>query len=141
MAEGIARRIAAEMAMDDITVESAGTSAWDGAAASDGALLVAMEHGVDLNGHRSQMLAPELVQRADLVLVMGPHHLERALVLGGEGKSHLLRDYASRGGDRSAVADPFGGELDAYRVAYTELESAIGRVLARLAADRDSKGA
>jgi protein-tyrosine-phosphatase len=141
MAEGLGRRIAAEIGLDDVTIESAGTSAWEGAAASDGALLVAMEHGLDLNGHRSQMLSRELVARADLVLVMGPHHLERAQVLGGEGKSFLLTDYASRGGDQRAVADPFGGDLDAYRAAYAELESAIGRVLARVLAERGSKGA
>ena len=44
MAEAIARHIAAERGLDDVTVASAGTSAWDGAPASDGGLLVAMEH-------------------------------------------------------------------------------------------------
>jgi len=139
MAEALGRRIAMELGLDDVTVASAGTSAWDGAAASDGALLVAMEHGVDLNSHRAQSLSPALVQQADLVLAMGSHHVERALVLGGEGKTHLLTDYASRGGDTSTVADPFGGDLDAYRQTFVELESTIGRALARVVADRGSR--
>ncbi len=141
MAEALARRIATEMGLADLTASSAGTSAWEGAAASDGALLVAMEHGLDLNGHRAEVLTRAHVDRADLVLGMGPHHVERALVLGGEGKSYQLREYATRGGDRESVSDPFGGDLEAYRTAYADLESAIGRVLARLSADRRSGSA
>lgn len=140
MAEAIGRRIAAERGLADVTLSSAGTSAWEGAPASDGALLVAMEHGIDLNAHRARVLARELVVGADLVLVMGPHHLERAQVLGGEGKSHLLTAYASRGGDLTAVADPFGGDLEAYRTTFTDLEAAIGNALERMVAERRTMG-
>jgi hypothetical protein len=42
MAEALARREAIERGLADVDVNSAGTSAWDGAPASDGALLVAM---------------------------------------------------------------------------------------------------
>ncbi|MEX2180993.1 MAG: low molecular weight protein arginine phosphatase [Gemmatimonadaceae bacterium] len=138
MAEALGQRIAVELGLEDVTVGSAGTSAWEGAAASDGALLVAMERGVDLNAHRARVLSRDVVEAADLVLGMGPHHVERALVLGGEGKTHLLMDYASRGGDASTVADPFGGDLEAYRTTFRDLESAIGRALARIAAERGS---
>jgi len=40
----------------DIDVASAGTSAWDGAAAWTAALLVGLERRLDLSGHRSQQL-------------------------------------------------------------------------------------
>ena len=43
LAEAIARKVAIERGLPDVDVSSAGTSAWDGAAASDGALLVGME--------------------------------------------------------------------------------------------------
>ena len=90
MAEGIARREAIERGLIDFDVSSAGTSAWNGAPASDGALLVALEHGVDLSGHRARQLTREIIADQDVVLVMGPHHLERAEALGGEGNSQLL---------------------------------------------------
>src|SRR6185295_922503 len=83
MAEAIARREAIERGLADVEVSSAGTSAWDGAPASDGALLVALERRLDLGNHRAQQLSAELVAEHDLILVMGPHHLERALALGG----------------------------------------------------------
>ena len=45
MAEAIARRFASGRGLGDVVGGSAGTSAWEGAPASDGALLVALEHG------------------------------------------------------------------------------------------------
>lgn len=141
MAEAIGRRMAAERGLDDLTVSSAGTSAWEDAPASDGALLVAMEHEVDLNAHRARVLSREIVTGADLILVMGPHHLERAQVLGGEGRSHLLTAYASRDNSAEAVVDPFGGDLEQYRTTFTDLERTIARSLDRLVAERGAGGA
>ena len=140
MAEAIARRLAESRGLTDVSVSSAGTSAWDGAPASDGALLVAMEHELDLNTHRARVLTREIVAAADLILTMGPHHLERVATLGGDDKGHLLTHFASRGADSTPVGDPFGGDLDAYRVTFAELEAALERVMDRVAADRNAPG-
>lgn len=135
LAEGIARREAIDRGLIDFEVSSAGTSAWNGAPASDGGLLVALERGVDLSGHRARQLTREIVEDQDVVLVMGPHHLERAEALGGEGKSHLLTHYAAHGSSDRAVSDPFGGDLEVYRATYEELEREIRRVFDRIAAE------
>jgi len=135
LAEGIARREAIDRGLIDFEVSSAGTSAWNGAPASDGGLLVALEHGVDLSGHRARQLTREIVEEQDVILVMGPHHLERAEALGGEGKSHLLTHYAAHGSSDRAVSDPFGGDLEVYRATYEELEREIRRVFDRIAAE------
>lgn len=136
LAEGIARREAIERGLMDLDVSSAGTSAWNGAPASDGALLVAMERGVDLNEHRARQLTTDIVAEQDVILVMGPHHLERAEALGGETKSHLLTHYAAHGSTDRAVSDPFGGDLEVYRATYDELEREIKRVFDRIAAEQ-----
>ncbi len=141
MAEAIARAMVTERGLADVVVSSAGTSAWDGAPASDPAVLVAMEHGMDLTGHRSRVLSREIVEGADLILTMGPHHLERAVAFSGREKSHLLSHYASRGGSSAPVADPFGGDLEAYRATFDELQATITQVLDRIATDRGNKGA
>jgi protein-tyrosine-phosphatase len=136
LAEGIARREAIERGLIEFDVSSSGTSAWNGAPASDGALLVALEHGVDLSGHRARQLTREIVVEQDVILVMGPHHLERAEALGGEGKVHLLTHYAARGSSERAVSDPFGGDLEVYRATYDELEREIKLVFDRIAAEQ-----
>lgn len=138
IADAIARKVAVERALTGIDVLSAGTSAWDGAPASDGALLVGIERGLDLGQHRSQTLTRQLVHDADLVLAMGPHHLERVEALGGAGKAYLLTDFASRGADSRPVNDPIGGELDVYRATADELEQEVRRVFDRILAERSS---
>ncbi|MDQ6887759.1 MAG: low molecular weight protein arginine phosphatase [Gemmatimonadota bacterium] len=136
MAEAIARRLIAERGLHGVHAESAGTAAWEGAAASDGALLVGLERSTDLSAHRARALSRELVAEQDLILAMSPHHLERAEALGGRGKSHLLTDYATRGAHAEPIGDPFGGDLDQYRCTYDELEQEIRRALDRIAAER-----
>lgn len=134
LAEALARREAIERGLADVEVASAGTSAWDGAPASDGALLVALERGLDLSGHRAQQLTRELVQSHDVVLAMGPHHVERAEALGGEGRTHLLSTFANGPASGRPINDPFGGDLEAYRETLTELQADIRRVFDRLTA-------
>lgn len=138
MAEAITRKIAVEKGLTELDVASAGTSAWDSAPASDGGLLVAMERGMDLSEHRAQSLTRDLVRGSDLILAMGPHHLERIEALGGEGKAHLLSDYATHGKSKRAISDPIGAELDVYRATADELEEEIRRVVERITAERSS---
>jgi protein-tyrosine-phosphatase len=137
LAEAIARKIAIERGLSDLEVASAGTSAWEGAPASDGSLLVGMEHGLDLSMHRAQLLSRQLVADADVVLGMGPHHVERVEALGGVN-AHTLTGYASHGNDDHAISDPVGQELSVYRATYEELDREIRRALDRLTADRRS---
>jgi len=136
MAAAIARRIAHERALDDLHLESAGTSAWDGQPASDGSLLVGLERQLDLNEHRSRTITPALIESQDLILTMGPHHRDQVEGMGGAGKTFLLSSYASHGADDRPISDPFGGDLETYRTTFDELEAAIRKVIDRVAAER-----
>ena len=97
-----------------------------------------MERNMDVVSHRSQTLSRDLVRSADLILAMGPHHLERIEALGGVGKAFLLADFASHGASLRAISDPIGAELDVYRATADELEIEIRRVLDRITAERAS---
>jgi protein-tyrosine-phosphatase len=134
MAEELLRRALESRGLTgQVTVTSAGTGAWDGAPASEGAYLVGLEQGVDLSGHRARLLSRELVKSADLVLVMSRHHAVRVAELGGADRVHLLGEFAGKTGE---VTDPFGGELDDYRVTLTELRDLVDGVVTRLTAER-----
>jgi len=141
LAEAIARKVAIERGLTDVDIASAGTSAWEGAPASDGALLVGMERHLDLSTHRAQPLSARLVASSDLVLAMGPHHLERIEALGGSGKSWLLTEYASHGTSARPISDPIGGDLEIYRTTTDELEQEIRRAFDRIMAERRSSPA
>ena len=133
LAEAIARKVAIERGLVDVEVASAGTSAWDGASASDGAMLVGMERRLDLGNHRSQQLTRALVESSDLIFTMGPHHLERVEALGAGDRAFLLTAYPRHGATGRAISDPMGAELDVYRATADELEAEIRRVFDHLA--------
>jgi protein-tyrosine-phosphatase len=140
LAEALARNAAKALGITDVEISSAGTSAWDGAPPSDGALLIGLERGMDLSGHRARELTAEIVASADLILAMGPHHLEAIEALGGTGKAHLLTAYAARATTGDGVNDPYGGDLEVYRATATELDREVRRVLERFAEERSSPG-
>ena len=133
LAEAITRRLLDTAGRSDVEVSSAGTSAWDGSPASDGALLVGMERGLDLSQHRSRLLTPEIVSEADLILVMSPSHLSRVKELDPDAKAHLLAGFAS-GREGRSVQDPFGGDLAAYRDTVDDLEAELAGLLDRIEA-------
>jgi len=136
LAEALLRTKLAERGVDAVEVSSAGTGAWDGAPASEGAYLVALEHGLDLSAHRARLLNRELAASADLILTMARHHRARVEQLGATGKAHLLGEYAGRTGPAAEVRDPFGGDLQGYRETYEELDQLLDAVVVRLERER-----
>lgn len=138
LAEALLRRALEERGVTDIAVSSAGTGAWEGAPASEGAYLVGLESGLDLSGHRARLLTSEVVSQADLILTMARHHRARVHELGAEGRVHLVGDYAGRSDGTPEVADPFGSDLEVYRQTRDELAALMTMVAARLAEERRS---
>lgn len=135
LAEALARRAAARRlgTHDDAVVghgfvfRSAGTSAFDGAPASEGSRAVAAELGLDLDAHKSHALTPAMVASADHVYCLAPAHLVavRSMCPEAADKVELL-DPSGAG-----IPDPFGGDLETYRIT----RDAIGRAVdARIAA-------
>ena len=106
---------------------------WDGAPVSEGAYLVGLEHGLDLSGHRAQLLTRDLVKSADLILTMSAQHRARVAEMGGEDKVRVLGEYVGRDESKAEVSDPFGSDLASYRETYDELQELIGLVVSRVA--------
>lgn len=136
LAEALLRRELERRGVSDVDVLSAGTGAWDGAPASEGAYLVALEHGLDLSGHRAHLLTRDTVRHADLILTMARHHRARVHELGGEGYTHVLGEYAGRAGPEAEVGDPFGSDLEVYRETYAELDALIQQAVDRLVTEQ-----
>ena len=130
------QRLLEERGITEITVSSAGTGAFDGAPASEGAYLVALEHGLDLSAHRARRLSPSVIAESDLILTMSAHHRDRVIDEGGMGKVSLLGAYAGKNGEDAVVNDPYGASLDEYRVTYDELDRLIQAAVGRLEAER-----
>ena len=138
MAEVIGRAIVSQRHLGSISVASAGVAADSISGASEGSLLIAMEHGLDLSRHRSRQVTAAMINDADVILTMSPSHLLAVDGMGGQGKAHLLSAFATHGESSRPVSDPIGGDITIYRDTFDELHTLIGRAFDRLAADRKS---
>jgi protein-tyrosine-phosphatase len=134
MAEGIARRDLARRGWTHVRVASAGLAAHDGDPAAREAVLVGGRNDVDLSAHRSQSITDELLEWADLVLVMGASHLAGVSRMGGRAKAALLAGFAAgEGGRGGGVSDPFGYGEQVYEDTFHDLEQLVSASLDRLA--------
>ena len=82
-----------------------------------------LDYGVDLSGHRSRPVTPELAASADRVYCMAGHHAEALgeIAPGVRSRVRLL----DPDGD---VADPVGGPLQQYRETAWRLQNRISRL-------------
>lgn len=140
LAEALLRQMLKQKNVEGIEVASAGTAAATGEGASEGGYLVGLECGLDMSGHKAQPLTKELVEEADLILCMSPHHVLRARALGAGDKAHLLGEFAGREADDAEVPDPFGGDLEDYRVTYRTFAELLPAVVDRLVGGRSAPG-
>lgn len=126
-AERLAEREARERGLDRVDVRSAGTFARRGTPPSSGAVIAARRNGLDLSGHRSAPLEPELVEWADLVVAMAAAHRRVAEDVGGEGKTRLATEFLPEDHSRHGrdVEDPAGGAAERYQEVFELLEAAV----------------
>lgn len=132
MAAAIASRAIEQRGWSHVAVQSAGIAGAMDLPASENAVRVAAEHGLDLAGHRSQPLTAALIRWADLILVMSPSQLLAVSEMGGADKVALVTDFLEGEGWGEPILDPFGADEGTYRRAFAQLEQAIGSVLDRI---------
>jgi len=134
MAEIIAKAITAQHKYG-FEVRSAGLMASTGAPASELAIEVAADHGLDLTEHGARQLTSSDLEWADLVLGMTYGHVDairrqvpslRTLPTTG----FLAHDHPQAG---LGIHDPFGGSAADYESVWSTLEEALEAMLHRLA--------
>lgn len=93
-------------------------------------MLAAREQGLDLSGHASTPLSPELVAWADLVVGMTGDHVREADRMGGE-EVVLVTDFLPEADPERGepVPDPVGGRLEVYRETLQLLRESVEGLL------------
>ena len=133
MAEGLLESMLPDDIKDKVIVESVGTLGIDGQPATPLAVSVAEELGADISEHRSRALTRDLVEEADLVLVMAPEHRDfiRRFFPDVQENVFLLRQIGRDQGDPidPVIEDPIGGNLEVYRGCIRLIQEELQRVL------------
>ena len=137
MAEGILKKIVSELPDGQIAidVQSAGTMGLIGHPATELAVAVASQYGVDIAGHRSQDLTPELLEKSDVVLTLATEHYETCRALGKTLEVlFTLKSFPNEphNPQRDSIDDPIGGNRARYEKAFFEIDEAIRRALPTL---------
>jgi protein-tyrosine phosphatase len=112
-------------------VESAGTWAANGKTASKNSQVAMARRGLDIRGHRSRTVTPEMLAGSDLILTMESGHKE-ALCLEFPfviGRIFLLTEMV---GNAESIKDPYGGTLQEYEETASLLENVIENGMERI---------
>ncbi len=129
LAEGILRAMVPADWAGRVDILSAGVAAANGREISQNSKMVASRNGIDLSGKRSSQITSELGGRADLLIGMEASHLSaiEALVVGGNGKAMLLREFLPSTDPVAGtdLPDPFGGTIELYADTFRQIRSAL----------------
>jgi protein-tyrosine-phosphatase len=128
LAAGALERLLPRKLAKKVNIESAGVCAQEGGPASRNAIEVSKRRGIDITGHTSKRLTRELIETADLILVMQKMHLEAVRELCSSRTEHtlLLTELeGSPGADTTEIADPCGGSEEVYEQCFTQIERSL----------------
>lgn len=114
---------------EGMTIESAGLAAMVGNSIDPLAEAILAEHGVSAAGHVARQVSPDLINAADIVLVMDQRHMSaiHAQVPHARGKTFLL----GRWQKDAAVPDPYGKGRPAFEQAFEMIDVAVDSWLSR----------
>ena len=132
MAEGLLRQQLAQEGLESrYNVASVGTWGVDGRPASENAVTVMAERGVDIADHRARTVTGEDVAEADLILVMIREHqnLLESTWPQYKWRMHRLSEMV---GKRKDVRDPYGGPVGEYRACADILAGYIEQGLEKI---------
>lgn len=115
---------------NNFIISSAGVCAWDGTHASDYAIKVLQDCGIDLSHHRSKAVTQSLIDKSAIILCMTTSHKE---ILESEFKTgitpiFLLREFLPDNTNKN-IPDPFGRNLDAYKNSRDNIVEAIPSII------------
>lgn len=116
---------------DAVHVESAGTWGVDGQPASLLAREVLAERGLNLDGHVARTVTREMLEKADLALVMTRSHRD-ALVAEFPFARRKIRLLSEVRGMEYDITDPYGKAREDYELCANDLQELIERGYAQI---------
>ncbi|VAX18178.1 hypothetical protein MNBD_NITROSPINAE04-1535 [hydrothermal vent metagenome] len=129
MAEYLLQERLKQLGEENVLVESAGTIAGDGNMAAQKAVETMAGLGIDMGAHRARLLTGDMIDTADLVVVMEKYHYGAVVDLRPEAalKTVMMGKYLD-GHEQMEIPDPYGGSREGFVKAVKMLEEATQAV-------------
>ena len=117
-----------------VFVGSCGLGAFFGDPAQPNAIEAAAKLGADITAHRSTRFGDVMFDSYDLILTMTKAQKDLMVTHAKEyaDKIFSLSEYISDGADFTNVADPFGGDIDAYDKCAAQLNDLVEKLVFKL---------
>lgn len=136
MAKGLLKKMLQDHGKSAMVV-SAGIAALPGLRPTRETMDVMARHDIDVSTHLTQRLTNDMVESADLVLVMERIHREEILnrIPHAKKKVFLLREYAGAASGHAAdieVPDPIAKPIDVYESCFEMIEAAVDKVVEKI---------
>ncbi len=112
-------QVIAQNLRPNLAITSAGIFAQNGDTATENAIIVAKEIGLDLSSHRAKQLTEDF---ADYYIPMTDSHKDLLQAMGIDSTKILAF--------KEQIPDPFGGDADTYRATRDALKEQIETLLA-----------
>ena len=125
MAEGLLRHYMNRAGLaEQVIVHSAGTFATPDKPAIAVTVEAMAQRGIDISGHRTRQITPDLLRRAALILVMDEEHRRHIFY---QGPACLTRTFllSELSGIHDYIYDPFGLDVNAYAETRDLIETYI----------------
>ncbi|GHB05519.1 low molecular weight protein-tyrosine-phosphatase [Modicisalibacter luteus] len=106
-----------------IVIESAGLGALVDQGVDPSARTLAEGDGLEVSEHKARQVTEEMIQRADLVLVMseGQRRAVAKLAPSATGKTMLFGRWLGQGGKGEEIPDPYRKSPEAFQHVYGQL--------------------
>lgn len=119
MCEGALKKIIAEKNIDNVECSSVGINASPGDPASNDAVIVCKEFGIDISKHRSRSIFSINIDTVDLFVAVTKSHADLIKRITDNKKEiYTMQD----------VSDPFMQGIDAYRKCFIKLNTEVNLV-------------
>ena len=127
LAEGFLKKLLAKNSLRDMEIGSAGLAVLPGSSASFHSVQVALENSISLEDHQAHLATTELIEQADLILVMEFGHQSHLVDRHPEAsdKIYLLRHFARYGSQERGIPDPYGLNLEGYRFCFEDIKECV----------------
>lgn len=133
MAEYVLQNELSKEGVGDVLVESAGVIAFEGELAASRAIEEMRHHGVDITGHRTRRLTLEMINEAELILVMEHDHVREVLAMAPHASEKtILMASLIPGNSDPEIGDPYGGPETLFKETYDTIEKASRHIVERL---------
>ena len=119
--------------LNQIEIVSAGIAAGYGEPASVNSVTALKKVKIDLDGHRSQPVTQDLIDRAFLILGMTQSHIDTLNYYHTDlpERVHLFREFMGKD-DSPEIPDPYGQNYTAYAACFDSMAEAIPSLVAYL---------